>query len=47
MYGFTREDGDGVLAFEDFFKDDGTIDEDVLKNFLTVLVPPEETTQGE
>lgn len=39
----TREDGDGVLAFEDFFKEDGSINEDVLKNFLTVLVPAEET----
>lgn len=42
----TREDGDGVLAFEDFFKEDGSINEDVLKNFLTVLVPEEAPAQG-
>lgn len=28
-----------VLAFQDFFKEDGTINEEVLKNFLTTLVP--------
>lgn len=42
----TREDGDGVLAFEDFFKDDGTIKEAVLKNFLETLVPAEAPAQG-
>lgn len=31
-----------VLAFQDFFKEDGTIDEEVLKTFLTTLVPPSE-----
>ena len=36
----TREGGEvDVLAFQDFFKDDGTIDEEVLKDFLTKLVP--------
>ena len=35
-----REGGEvDVLAFQDFFKDDGTIDEEVLKDFLTKLVP--------
>lgn len=43
----TREDGDGVLAFEDFFKEDGSINEEVLKNFLETLVPAEAPTQGE
>ena len=28
-----------VLAFQDFFKEDGEIDEKVLKDFLTKLVP--------
>lgn len=28
-----------VLAFQDFFKENGTINEEVLKNFLTTLVP--------
>ena len=40
-----REDGDGVLAFEDFFKDDGSINEDVLRNFLETLVPEEPPKQ--
>ena len=42
-------DGDevDVLAFQDFFKDDGTIDEVVLKSFLTKLVPQPETALGE
>ena len=36
----TREGGEvDVLAFQDFFKDDGTIDVEVLKDFLTKLVP--------
>ena len=36
----TRKDGEAdVLAFQDFFKEDGTINEEVLKNFLTTLVP--------
>ena len=44
----TREGGEvDVLAFQDFFKDDGTIDEKVLKNFLTKLVPQPETAPGE
>ena len=39
----TREGGEvDVLAFQDFFKEDGAIDEEVLKNFLTALVPPPE-----
>ena len=39
----TREGGEvDVLAFQDFFKDDGTINEEVLKNFLTKLVPQSE-----
>lgn len=41
----TREDGDGVLAFEDFFMEDGTINEAVLKNFLETLVPAEVPVQ--
>ena len=36
-----------VLAFQDFFKEDGTINEEVLKTFLTTLVPPSETAPGE
>ena len=45
----TREGGEvDVLAFQDFFKEDGTVNEEVLKNFLTALVPPpEEPAQGE
>ena len=35
-----------VLAFQDFFKEDGTINEEVLKNFLTKLVPQPETAPG-
>lgn len=35
----------GVLAFEDFFKDDGTISEAVLKNFFETLVPAEVPAQ--
>lgn len=39
----TREGGEvDVLAFQDFFKEDGTINEEVLKNFLTKLVPQSE-----
>jgi hypothetical protein len=39
----TREGSEvDVLAFQDFFKEDGTIDEEVLKNFLTKLVPQPE-----
>lgn len=34
-----------VLAFEDFFMDDGTINEAVLKNFLETLVPEEPPVQ--
>ncbi len=38
-----REGGEvDVLAFQDFFKEDGTINEEVLKNFLTKLVPQPE-----
>ena len=44
----TREGGEvDVLAFQDFFKEDGTIDEKVLKDFLTKLVPLPETALGE
>jgi hypothetical protein len=44
----TREGGEvDVLAFQDFFKDDSTIDEEVLKSFLTKLVPQPETASGE
>ena len=44
----TREGGEvDVLAFQDFFKDDGTIDEEVLKDFLRKLVPQPETALGE
>ena len=44
----TRKDGEAdVLAFQDFFKEDGAIDEEVLKTFLTTLVPPSETAPGE
>ena len=45
----TREGGEvDVLAFQDFFKEaDGTINEEVLKNFLTKLVPQPETASGE
>ena len=43
-----REGGEvDVLAFQDFFKEDGTINEEVLKNFLTKLVPQPETAPGE
>ena len=43
-----REGGEvDVLAFQDFFKEDGTINEEVLKNFLTKLVPQPETASGE
>ena len=35
-----------VLAFQDFFTEGGAIDEAVLKNFLTKLVPPPEAAQG-
>ena len=39
----TRDGGEvDVLAFQDFFKEDGAIDEEVLKNFLTKLVPQPE-----
>lgn len=44
----TREDGEvDVLAFQDFFKEDGTVNEEVLKNFLTTLVPQPESVPGE
>ena len=43
-----REGGEvDVLAFQDFFREDGTINEEVLKNFLTKLVPQPETAPGE
>ena len=43
----TREGGEvDVLAFQDFFKEDGTINEEVLKNFLTKLVPQPENAPG-
>ena len=43
-----REGGEvDVLAFQDFFKEDGAINEEVLKNFLTKLVPQPETVSGE
>jgi hypothetical protein len=44
-----KRDGDkvDVLSFQDFFKDDGTIDEEVLKSFLTKLLPQLETASGE
>ena len=39
----TREGGEvDVLAFQDFFREDGTINEEVLKNFLTKLAPQPE-----
>ena len=43
-----REGGEvDVLAFQDFFKEeDGAIHEEVLKNFLTKLVPQPETAPG-
>ena len=43
-----REGGEvDVLAFQDFFKEaDGTINEEVLKNFLTKLVPQPEPENG-
>lgn len=42
-----REGGEvDVLAFQDFFKEDGEIDEEVLKNFLTTLVPQPEPENG-
>ena len=44
----TREGSEvDVLAFQDFFKEDGTIDEEVLKSFLTKLLPQLETAPGE
>ena len=44
----TREGGEvDVLAFQDFFKEDGAINDEVLKNFLTTLVPQLETASGE
>ena len=44
----TRKDGEAdVLALQDFFKEDGAIDEEVLKNFLTTLVPQPKTAPGE
>ena len=44
----TREGGEvDVLAFQDFFKEDGSINEEVLKNFLTTLVPPPEAAPAE
>lgn len=43
-----RADGEvDVLAFQDFFKEDGAVNEEVLKNFLTTLVPPPEAASGE
>ena len=43
----TREGGEvDVLAFQDFFKEDGAIDEEVLKTFLTTLVSPSEPENG-
>jgi hypothetical protein len=43
-----RKDGEvDVLAFQDFFREDGTIDEEVLKSFLTKLLPQLETAPGE
>ena len=43
-----RDEGEvDVLSFHDFFKEDGTINEEVLKNFLTTLVPQPETALGE
>jgi hypothetical protein len=43
-----RDEGEvDVLSFQDFFKEDGTINEEVLKNFLTKLVPQPETALGE
>ena len=43
----TRKDEEAdVLAFQDFFKEDGAIDEEVLKTFLTTLVPPSEPENG-
>lgn len=35
-----------VLAFQDFFTEDGSIDEEVLKTFLTTLVPPSKPENG-
>lgn len=44
----TRESGEvDVLAFQDFFKEDGAVNEAVLKNFLTTLVPSPEAASGE
>ena len=44
----TREGGEvDVLAFQDFFKEDGAVNEEVLKNFLTTLVPPPEAASAE
>jgi hypothetical protein len=46
-----RDEGEvDVLAFQDFFKEDGTINEKVLKNFLTTLVQqpePENNTAAQ
>jgi hypothetical protein len=36
-----------VLSFQDFFKEDEAINEEVLKNFLMTLVPQPETALGE
>ena len=42
-----RDEGEvDVLAFQDFFKEDGEIDEKVLKDFLTKLVTPSEPENG-
>lgn len=44
----TREGGEvDVLAFQDFFKEDGAVNEEVLKNFLTILVPSQEAASAE
>lgn len=44
----TREGGEvDVLAFQDFFKEDGAVNEEMLENFLTALVPPPVTVPGE
>jgi hypothetical protein len=44
----TRKEGKvDVLKFQDFFKEDGTINEEVLKKFLTTLVMQSETDSGE
>lgn len=44
----TREgDEVDVLTFQDFFNEDGDVNEEVLKKFLTTLVPQSETALGE